>query len=119
MRSRDTPKRNLPRRRAEPRQARLAPSNEAVARNTTKLPFLDERDAFGKNMALQIFSSNFARERGGLTLGEVRQVLDHNHIKYKSNRYVETVVTGLYSTRKLAARREGAKKRYFKKEAGE
>jgi len=119
VRSRNTPKGSPPKRRAEPRQARLAPSNETVARNTAKLPFLDERDAFGKNMVLQIFSSNFARERGGLTLGEIRQVLDHNHIKYKSKRYVETVVTGLYAARKLAARREGAKKRYFRKEAGE
>ena len=68
-------------------------------------------------MILQILASDYAKNRSGLTLGEIRQVLDHNHIKYKSRRYVKTVVTGLYDTRKLAARREGTKRRYFRKEA--
>jgi len=119
VKSRGVPKQSTAKRRAEPRQARLAPSKEVVAENTSKIPFLDERDDFGKKMILQILSSDFARENGGLTLGEIRQVLDHNHIKYKSKRYVKTVVTGLYDTRKLAARRDGTKRRYFRKEAGE
>jgi hypothetical protein len=116
VRSRNTPKRSPPKRRAESRQARQAPSTKTIVENTINLPFLDERDTFGKGMILQILSSNFAKERGGLTLGEFRQVLDHNHVKYKK-RYVRTVVEALYDDRKLAARREGTKRRYFRKEA--
>ena len=103
------------RRTARNPQSVTAPRAQPQQPDTSSFPFLDERDEFGKSMILQILSSDFAKQRGGLTLGEIRQVLDHNHVKYKSNRYVKTVVTGLYDTRKLAARREGSKRRYFMK----
>jgi DNA excision repair protein ERCC-3 len=96
-------------------RVQTAPNPRPQQLNTSTMPFLDERDTFGKRMILEIFSSNYAREHNGLTLGEVRQVLDHNHIRPKTKRYVKTVITGLYDARKLAARREGTKRRYFLK----
>ena len=114
VRSRDTPRRSKIKRRAEPRQ--IAPRPQVQHSTTVRFPFLDERDKLNKNMILHILISDFAKERGGLTLAEFRQVLDHNHIKYnKARRYVRSLVQGLYEDRKLAARREGKKRRYFLK----
>ena len=97
-----------------------APRREPQPKDTSKFPFLDERDRFEKEIAEEmifiILQSEYAKFHGGLTLGDIRNVLDHWHIKYnKPNRQVRAVVKKLYDQRKLAARREGKKRRYFLK----
>lgn len=99
-------------RRASPRTT-PNPRPQPKTVDTSRFPFLDERDKFSKDMVLSLLRADYAKSKGGLTLGEVRQVLDHWRVKYKSKRYVRTVVEKLYDNRKLAAKREGHKRRYF------
>lgn len=110
--ARTSTRRPAKRSRPSPRP-QIAPKPQVQHPDPVSFPFLDDRDTFGKAMILQALASGFARERNGLTLAEIRQVLDHNHIKYRTRRYVQNVVQGLYEERKLAARREGKKRRYF------
>jgi hypothetical protein len=84
--------------------------------NTAKYPFLDERDEFGEKMLMTILKSDLAREVGGFTIGEFCEILEHNHIRIKSSEQVRTLVRRMYEGRRLAARREATKKRYFLKE---
>ena len=119
-----TPKTRARKRLPAPRQAPIRkapnpqPQPQPKAEDTSRFPFLDERDAFNEKMVLSLLRSEFAKSKGGLTLGEIREVLEFRHIKYKSPRYVRTVVEKLYDKRDLAASREGKKRRYFAKEGG-
>ena len=84
--------------------------------DTSQFPFLDERDPFDEKMVLTLLRSDYAKSLGGLTLGKIRAVLIHWHVKHKSYRYVRSVVETLYDKRILAAKRDGTKRHYFVKE---
>jgi DNA excision repair protein ERCC-3 len=93
-----------------------APKQNGPPIDESKYPFLDERDDYDEKMVLSVLSSGYAREKGGLTLGEIHVILDHNHIKYKNWRSARGIVEQLYEKRVLAGSRAGTKRRYFLKE---
>jgi hypothetical protein len=84
---------------------------------TSDFPLFDERDPFSKKMILRILSSEFAKNQGGLLIGDIRRVLDHSHIKYASYGKLKDFIRRLYQSREISGRREGKKRRYFIMEA--
>jgi len=91
--------------------------HDAKKVDLSDFPMFDERDSFSKKMILRILSSDFAKNQGGLLIGDIRGVLDHSHIKYGSYGKLKDFIRRLYQSREISGRREGKKRRYFIQEA--
>jgi hypothetical protein len=91
------------------------PMRVGVADDTVQLPLFDERDGFSSKMVLEILRSGYAKAKSGLTLGEIKVVLDHSGIKYGTYTNFKNAVSGLYNRkdRPIARRKDGNKRRYF------
>ena len=113
VRSRDVPKRSTTKRRAEPRQARLAPSKKVVAEDTSQFPPLDERRKLDKELILEILGSDYVTSRNGVEIKTIKAILDHSHIKYKAWYTVRNLVRQLYKDFDIAGRTIGRSRIYF------
>ena len=80
----------------------------------SQYPFLDERDEFSPKMIMKIIESDYAEKKQGLTLSEIRAVLDHFHINYGKWYKVRNTIRTLYNQRKVGGTREGSNRRYRK-----
>jgi DNA excision repair protein ERCC-3 len=108
-----TPVKRSPRRVSSPASPPPSIVKEQNVLDTSEFPLLDERDSLSENMILFVLSSNFAKKNSGLLLGDIRAVLDHNHIKYGDYQKLRSLVRGMYDKRDLSGRREGTRRRYF------
>ena len=87
----------------------------ALIVDRTQYPLLDERDEFGREMVLQILRSDFAKSKGGLSVGEIRDVLDHHQVKYGGYNKFKDAIRTFYNhkDRLMSRRKDGNKRRYF------
>ena len=78
-------------------------------------PLLDERDEFGREMVLKILRSDFTKREGGLSIGQIREVLDHHQVKYGSYSKLKDSIRTFYNhkDRRISRRKVGNKRRYF------
>jgi len=79
------------------------------------MPLLDDRDLFNREMLIKILQSGHSTTKGGLSIGEIKEVLDHSNIKYGSYSRLKDAVRTYYnnSDRKIARRKDGSKMRYY------
>jgi len=78
-----------------------------------KYPFLDERDDFSESMIVRILQSDYAKEERGLTVAQIKKILDHYHVDYGKWHKIRNTVRKLYDKRDIGAKREGKARRYF------
>lgn len=78
-----------------------------------KYPFLDERDDFSDGMILTILRSDYAKEERGLTVSQIKKILDHYHVNYGKWHKIRNTIRKLYDGRTIGAKREGKARRYF------
>lgn len=113
-----TRKRPAPKpRRSAPRP--IAPKPEPKRVDTSKYPMLDDRDAFSRKMLIYILGSPYAIGNKGLSMAEIKEVLDYRNIKYPNKgQQFKNLVSRFYQDkdRKIARAKEGKKMRYFVKE---
>jgi hypothetical protein len=78
-------------------------------------PLLDERDEFGREMVLKILRSDFAKREGGLSIGQIREVLEHHQVKYGSYSKLKDSIRTFYNhkDRRISRRKDGNRRRYF------
>lgn len=111
-----------PRPRSKPRLDTLFPAShlksekvesKVVVDKSHKYPFLDERDDFSDGMILTILRSDYAKEERGLTVSQIKKILDHYHVNYGKWHKIRNTVRKMYDNRKIGAKREGKARRYF------
>lgn len=86
---------------------------KAVVNQSHKYPFLDERDDFSDGMILTILRSDYAKDERGLTVSQIKKILDHYHVNYGKWHKIRNTIRKLYDNRKVGAKREGKARRYF------
>lgn len=85
----------------------------SISIDRSKFPRFDERAPFDETIVFRILDSQFAREQGGLFVGDIKEVLDLSHMKYGTYKQLKDFVLRLYQTHKISGFREGTKRRYF------
>lgn len=92
------------------------PTGVTAPQPSIPLPPLDERDQVNAGLIAGLLKTAYAKNKQGLTVGEMREILDASHIKYSLNA-LSKLIQRMFQRRRIDGRREGERnRRYFVKE---
>lgn len=80
--------------------------------SSSGMPRLDPRHKVTADTIVKLLKTDYAKQRGGLTVGEVRDILDASRMKYNYNT-LRSILHSMYKQFKINAQFEGKARRYF------
>ena len=87
--------------------------SQVPAEDTSQFPPLDERRDLDKELILEILSSDYVVNQGGVEIKTIRAILDHSHIKYRAWYTIRDLVKRMYDAYDIAGRTIGRSRIYF------